>query len=74
MQTSLKLLIAYEPKTSYQPMFDFYGIAQRNVKSNIGKEMASAKYFSLESVVEAITTAPSYSYGQPIWAGHRVYR
>ena len=40
--TGLKLLVAYEPKTSYQPRYDFYGIGQRSVKSNITGEMNKA--------------------------------
>ncbi len=41
-QTGLQLLVAYEPKTSYQPRYDFYGIGQRSVKSNISGEMNKA--------------------------------
>ena len=38
-QSGLKLLVAYESSTQYQPRFDFYGIAQRSVRTNISKEM-----------------------------------
>ena len=41
-QSGLKLLVAYESSTQYQPRFDFYGIAQRSVRTNIGKEMDKA--------------------------------
>ena len=34
--------IAYESSTQYQPRFDFYGIAQRSVRTNMGKEMDKA--------------------------------
>jgi len=38
-QSGLKLLVAYESSTQYQPRFDFYGIGQRSVRTNISKEM-----------------------------------
>ena len=41
-ETSLKLLVAYESKTSYQPRYDFYGIGARSVRTNIGKEVDKA--------------------------------
>jgi len=41
-RSGLKLLVAYESSTQYQPRFDFYGIAQRSVRTNIGKEMDKA--------------------------------
>ena len=41
-QTGLKLLVAYESSTQYRPRFDFYGIGERSVRTNIGKEMEKA--------------------------------
>ena len=38
----IKLLVAYESSTQYQPRFDFYGIGERSVRTNIGKEMDKA--------------------------------
>ena len=35
----IKLLVAYESSTQYQLRFDFYGIGERSVRTNIGKEM-----------------------------------
>jgi len=48
-QSGLKLLVAYESSTQYQPRFDFYGIAQRSVRTNIGKEMDKAIGRALQS-------------------------
>jgi len=42
-QSGLKLLVAYESATQYQPRFDFYGIAQRSVRTNIARALRSAK-------------------------------
>jgi len=44
-QSGLKLLVAYESSTQYQPRFDFYGIAQRSVRTNIAKESAIASSY-----------------------------
>ena len=41
-KSGLKLLVAYETTTQYQPRFDFYGIAKRVVPKIIGKEMDKA--------------------------------
>ena len=41
-KSGLTLLVAYEPKTSYQPRYDFYGIGERSVRTSIGKEMDKA--------------------------------
>ena len=41
-QSGLKLLIAYESSTQYQPRYDFYGIGERSVRTNIGGEMDKA--------------------------------
>ena len=41
-QTGLKLLVAYESSTQYRPRFDFYGIGERGVRTNIAKEMDKA--------------------------------
>ena len=41
-QSGLKLIVAYESSTQYQPRFDFYGIGERSVRTNIGKEMDKA--------------------------------
>ena len=41
-QSGLKLLVVYESSTQYRPRFDFYGIAQRSVRTNIAKEMDKA--------------------------------
>ena len=38
----IKLQVAYESSTQYRPWFDFYGIAERSVRTNIGKEMDKA--------------------------------
>ena len=38
-QSGLKLLVAYESSTQYQSRFDFYGIGERSVRTNIAKEM-----------------------------------
>ena len=48
-QSGLKLLVAYESSTQYQPRFDFYGIAQRSVRTNIGKELDKAIARALRS-------------------------
>ena len=48
-QSGLKLLVAYESSTQYQPRFDFYGIAQRSVRTTIGKEMDKAIARALRS-------------------------
>ena len=48
-QSGLKLLVAYESSTQYQLRFDFYGIAQRSVRTNIGKEMDKAIARALRS-------------------------
>ena len=34
--SGLKLLVAYESRTYYQPRFDFYGIARRSVPKIVG--------------------------------------
>ena len=41
-QSGLKLLVAYESSAQYRPRFDFYGIAQRSVRTSIYKEMDKA--------------------------------
>ena len=41
-QSGLELLVAYENSTLYRPRFDFYGIGERSVRTNIGKEMDKA--------------------------------
>ena len=46
-QSGLKLLVAYESSTQYQPRFDFYGIAQRSVRTNIAKESAIASSYCI---------------------------
>ena len=38
----MKLLVAYESSTQYQPRFDFYGIGERSVRTNISKKMNKA--------------------------------
>ena len=38
----IKLLVAYESSTQYWSRFDFYGIGERSVRTNIGKEMDKA--------------------------------
>ena len=48
-QSGLKLLVAYESSTQYQPRFDFYGIGERSVRANIGKEMDKAIARALQS-------------------------
>ena len=48
-QSGLKLLVAYECSTQYQPRFDFYGIGERSVRANIGKEMDKAIARALRS-------------------------
>jgi hypothetical protein len=48
-QSGLKLLVAYESSTQYQPRFDFYGIAERSVRINVGKEMDKAIARALRS-------------------------
>jgi hypothetical protein len=48
-QSGLKLLVAYESSAQYQPRFDFYGIAQRSVRTSVGKEMDKAIARALRS-------------------------
>ena len=48
-QTGLKLLVAYESSTQYPPRFDFYGIIERSVRTNVGKEMDKAIGRALQS-------------------------
>ena len=48
-ESGLKLLVAYESSTQYQPRFDFYGIAERSVRTNVGKEMDKAIARALRS-------------------------
>jgi len=48
-QSGLKLLVAYESSAQYRPRFDFYGIAERSVRSNVGKEMDKAIARALRS-------------------------
>ena len=48
-QSGLKLLVAYENSTQYQPRFDFYGIGERSVRSNVAKEMDKAIARALRS-------------------------
>ena len=48
-QSGLKLLVAYESSTQYQPRFDFYGIGARSVRTNISKEMDKAVTKALAS-------------------------
>ena len=48
-QSGLKLLVAYESSTQYQPRFDFYGIGERSVRTNISKEMDKAIARALRS-------------------------
>ena len=45
----MKLLVAYEQSTNYQTRFDFYGIAERSVRTNVGKEMDKAIGRALKS-------------------------
>ena len=45
----IKLLVGYESSTQYQPRFDFFGIAERSVRTNIGKEMDKAIARALQS-------------------------
>ena len=40
-QSGLRLLVAYESSTQYQPRFDFYGIGERSVRT-ILKEVDGA--------------------------------
>ena len=49
-ETGSKLLVAYESSTQYQPNFDFYGIGERSVRTNISKEMDKAIARVLPSV------------------------
>ena len=42
-------LVAYESSTQYRPRFDFYGIAERSVRTNVGKEMDKAIARALRS-------------------------
>ena len=49
-ETSLKLLVAYESSTQYQPNFDFYGMGKRSARTNISKEMDKAIARVLQSV------------------------
>jgi len=37
-ETSLKLLAAYENSTQHRLNFDFYGIGEHSVRTNISKE------------------------------------
>jgi len=48
-QSGLKLLVAYESSTQYQLRFDFYGIGDRSVRTNISKEMNKAVARVLQS-------------------------
>ena len=48
-QSGLKLLVAYESSAQYRPRFDFYGIAERSVRTNVGKEMDKAIARALRS-------------------------
>ena len=48
-QSGLKLLVAYESSTQYRPRFDFYGIGERSVRTNIAKEMNKAIARALRS-------------------------
>ena len=48
-RSGLRLLVAYESSIQYQLRFDFYGIAQRSVRTNIGKEMDKAIARALQS-------------------------
>ena len=48
-QSGLKLLVAYESSTQYQLRFDFYGIGERSVRTNISKEMNKAVARALQS-------------------------
>ena len=41
-QSGLKLQVAYESTMQYHPLYDFYDIAQRSVRTHIGKEMDKA--------------------------------
>ena len=41
-QSGLKLLVAYESSTQYQPRFDFYGIGVLSFGTNTSKEMDKA--------------------------------
>ena len=47
--SDLKLLVAYESRTHYQPRFDFYGIARRSVPKIVGREMDRAITKALQS-------------------------
>ena len=49
-ETGSKLLVAYESSTQHQPIFwDFYGIGERSVRTNISKEMDKAIARALQS-------------------------
>ena len=39
----MKLLVAYESSAQYRPRFDFYGIGERSVRTNVSKEMDKAR-------------------------------
>ena len=45
----IKLLVAYESSTQYRLKFDFYGIGDRSVRTNIPKEMDKAIAKALRS-------------------------
>ena len=45
----IKLLVAYENSTQTRPRFDFYSIAERSVRTNVGKEMDKAIARALQS-------------------------
>ena len=45
----IKLLVAFESSTQYRPRFDFYGIGERSVRTNIAKEMDKAIARALRS-------------------------
>ena len=46
----IKLLVAYESSTQYRSRFDFYGIGERGVRRNIGKEIHKAIARALRSL------------------------
>ena len=48
-QSGLRLLVAYESSIQYQPRFDFDGIGERSVRTNISKEMDKAVTKALAS-------------------------
>ena len=68
-QSGLKLLVAYESSAQYQPRFDFYGIAERSVRANIGKEMDKLSLGRCSQRISSSRHTPRY-----LHSGATVYR